>query len=185
MSLDAQAVLVVQRVFLSSSWTIELAVVCAQWLLFANVLLAVWLLWSGKARERHAVLEAAWSVGLALLLTFLLALCIQRVRPYLTLPDVTLLIPQPHKTAFPSGHTSSAVAIASAFWIGNRRVGFLAIALASLVALGRIAVGVHYATDLLGGALVGIASVAIVRMIHRALRRRDIEASAQTHHHDA
>ena len=36
-----------------------------------------------------------------------------RPRPFLALPDVRLLIPEPSSFAFPSGHTTSAFAAAS------------------------------------------------------------------------
>jgi undecaprenyl-diphosphatase len=39
----------------------------------------------------------------------------------------------------------------------HRRWGIAAFALALLLVAGRLAVGVHYPTDVLGGALLGIA----------------------------
>lgn len=64
-----------------------------------------------------------------------------------------------HK-AFPSGHTLTAFAIASAFYFSadkNKRgsLAFLFV-LAALVGLSRNAVGAHWLTDVLGGAGFGI-----------------------------
>lgn len=64
-----------------------------------------------------------------------------------------------HK-AFPSGHTLTAFAAASAFYFSadkNKRTPLLMLFLiAALVGLSRSAVGAHWLTDVLGGAGVGI-----------------------------
>ena len=62
--------------------------------------------------------------------------------------------------AFPSGHTLTAFAIASAFYFSASKVKraplLLLFALAALVGLSRNAVGAHWLTDVLGGAGFGI-----------------------------
>lgn len=185
MPLDLQLVLAVQRFFLSAPWTIALAVFLARWLIVADVFPAIWLVVSRKAGERHAVLEAAWSGGLALLVTSVLSRIVMRPRPFLAISEVVRLIPPPYNASFPSGHTATAIAIACALWFGNRKAGLVAFAIAIAVMLGRVASGVHYPTDLLGGIAVGTGSFAIVRFIHHGLHRRDIARSAKTHHHSA
>jgi membrane-associated phospholipid phosphatase len=62
--------------------------------------------------------------------------------------------------AFPSGHTLTAFAIASAFYFSvdkEKRTPFILLFLvAALVGLSRSAVGAHWLTDVFGGAGVGI-----------------------------
>ncbi len=63
-------------------------------------------------------------------------------------------------TSFPSGHTTTSFAIAISVWLLVRHtpakwVGMLAVIYASLVGLSRIYVGVHYPTDVVGGAILG------------------------------
>lgn len=62
----------------------------------------------------------------------------------------------PH--AFPSGHGARAFLLAAlAFAFGPPWLGPLAGLWATLVAASRVALGVHYLSDVVGGALLGIA----------------------------
>lgn len=182
---EAQIVISMQSVVFATPWMLTVAVVCARWLIFADLALGAWLLKSRKPDERHAVFEAAWASGLALVATTLLSHFVDRARPFLADPHALLLIPPPFNTSFPSGHTATAVAIACALWFVNRDIGIIAFVIAAFVAVSRIAVGVHYPTDILGGIAVGIVSFAFVRLIHRELARHDVAQSAKQHHHDA
>jgi undecaprenyl-diphosphatase len=96
---------------------------------------------------------------------------------------VLALIPPPFNTAFPSGHTAATTAIALAFYVADRRIGAAAFVIAGLTAFGRMATGVHYPTDLLGGAATALLAFAIVRHMHAGIRARDIRRSVAHHHH--
>ena len=58
--------------------------------------------------------------------------------------------------SFPSGHTSSAFAACAAILFLNKKIGIPAIVFAAIMGFSRIYVEVHYCTDVLGGAIVGI-----------------------------
>jgi len=59
--------------------------------------------------------------------------------------------------SFPSGHTATAFALAAVIARRYPRLRLPLYALASLIALSRIALGSHYPSDIVGGAIVGIA----------------------------
>ena len=71
--------------------------------------------------------------------------------------------------SFPSGHTSSAFAACAAILFLNRKIGIPAIIFAALMGFSRIYVEVHYCTDVLGGALVGIIYAVVGVLLAKAL----------------
>lgn len=79
--------------------------------------------------------------------------------------------------AYPSGHTTGAFAVATVvvIWLAGASAprwpvqwrvaaGVVALALAAGVGLGMIAIGAHYATDVVGGVGVGIGVVVAVAL---------------------
>lgn len=58
--------------------------------------------------------------------------------------------------SFPSGHATTAFALAAAVGFISERWFYPALALAAVIALSRLALGVHYPTDVLAGAVIGL-----------------------------
>ena len=87
----------------------------------------------------------------------------ERLRPFEASDAVTALIAHPGGASFPSGHTASAFAVAAALVLSHapRYVSVPASVLALLIAFSRVYLGVHYPTDVIAGAAVGIAVGAI------------------------
>ena len=67
--------------------------------------------------------------------------------------------------SFPSGHTSSAFAAAFAILFYNRKIGIPMTVFAALMGFSRIYVEVHYCTDVIAGAIVGLVYAFIGFMI--------------------
>lgn len=103
-------------------------------------------------------------------INFILALCIahlmgqiilknivKRARPCHKLDDDDLIVDRPRYYSFPSGHTAASFAMVGVALIRCRMITFLPILiLAALISFSRIYLRVHYLTDVVVGALLGL-----------------------------
>jgi undecaprenyl-diphosphatase len=92
---------------------------------------------------------------LGLLLYKLIKLYTERPRPYTVIKDIMLGSAPLDKYSFPSGHTLHAVSFTFIAVLHYPILGWIFIPFAFLVALSRIALGLHYPTDVIAGAIVG------------------------------
>lgn len=87
-----------------------------------------------------------------------------RPRPFLEL-GFEPLVGHSATAAFPSGHATTFFAIAFALWFINKRWGIWYGVFATLMGLGRIYVGVHWPLDIVGGILVALLSVIVIKWV--------------------
>ncbi len=106
-------------------------------------------------RKQGILLLAGLLLGL-LLGNVLLKNLVARARPCWLDPNVLLLIDLPQDYSFPSGHTLSSFIAATVLSKTNRKIAIGAWILASLIALSRLYLFVHFPTDVLFGAILGI-----------------------------
>lgn len=143
--------------------------------LYALAAIALWLVARpyGDARWKLASASALAAAATAMLANQLISHLWERPRPFAAHPALTHLLAAPSPDpSFPSDHAAAAFAIAFAVLAFSRRSGFLFLAGAALIALSRIALGLHYPSDVLAGVLVGWASALLITRAGRPLISR-------------
>ena len=83
----------------------------------------------------------------------------------------------PGSTSFPSGHSASAFAFATAVGDELPQAWLPLHALAAAITYSRVHTGVHYPGDVLVGLLMGTGAAVAVRYTSRALTRRQADVS--------
>ena len=89
-----------------------------------------------------------------------------RDRPYIRFPEIVptaeKLFYLPTVSSFPSYPAAVLFALAFGVWLRNKKAGTVLFVLAALMGLARVYVGVHYPSDIVGGALIGIAITYVI-----------------------
>ena len=145
-------------------------------------ILGICLLIPKKTRKLGVLLFAGLAFS-SIINNLVLKELIGRPRPYNLDPQVWLdagytyewpnLIKKSSSPSFPSGHTSTSIGAAFALLLGCKKkelgIGIPAFILSLLVGFSRIYVHVHYPTDVIVGALIGLISGVIVYFLFTKL----------------
>lgn len=125
-----------------------------------------------KYRRQGVILLAGLAVGV-LVGNVCLKNLIARPRPCWLDDSVMMLISSPADYSFPSGHTLSSVIGATVLTKTDRRFGWATIPLAAVIAFSRLYLFVHFPSDILAGAILGvIIGEAVYRIGMRCGRRQ-------------
>lgn len=118
--------------------------------------------------RRTAALDVAGAGALAWIGAQMVKPLVRRPRPYQAM-ELVRLVSEPSGASWPSGHVAVAWGMAGALDAYLSPVGRVGAAgLGGLVALSRIYVGVHYVSDVVAGAAIGVTC----GVTWRAMRRR-------------
>jgi undecaprenyl-diphosphatase len=119
-----------------------------------------------RRRRPRAFAAGLLAIGTAALLVAILKQTFDRPRPPLADPTLDPIGIVPASASFPSGHAATAFAAAVAIGLVHPRLRKPLLALAAVVALSRVYLGVHYVLDVLAGTVLGVAvGVAAVRVV--------------------
>jgi len=138
--------------------------------LYAAATVTLWLLARpyGNPRWKLASTSALIASAIALGVNQVISRLWDRPRPFTDHPLLThVLSARTTDPSFPSDHAAAAFAIAFAVLTWSRWGGAVFLALATLIGVSRIALGMHYPSDVLAGALVGFGAAMLVTTLGR------------------
>jgi undecaprenyl-diphosphatase len=142
-----------------------LAYINASEALFVVTLVLVFLLANGQRLRpwRRAAVAAVLSAGLALAVGKVISELVDRARPFVVDPHgVHLFAAHTADPGFPSDHATGAFAVAMAIWLRHRLAGTVALLAAAVLSVGRVAIGVHFPSDVLAGAILGCLAATVL-----------------------
>ena len=115
--------------------------------------------------------KSALSIGLAIGLTTGLKYAVNRTRPFTDYPDDIVKRDEVGPYSFPSGHTTAAFATATAMSLSYKKwyVTVPSYIYAGFVGYSRMRLGVHYPSDVLGGAIIGIGAGFLTWQLDKAI----------------
>lgn len=126
------------------------------------VLVALLPLVYGAAALRAAIVMAITGIA-GVLIYKLLKHTLVRERPFIRHPGITQAMPPLDRYSFPSGHTLHAVAFTWLAVANFPELGWVLIPLAALIAASRVVLGLHYPSDVVAGAAIGISLATIAQ----------------------
>lgn len=129
------------------------------WIITCAILLLL------KKTRRWGIIFAVALLLMYLFGEILLKNIFQRARPFTLLPEFQLLVPPPSSYSFPSVHSVTAFTSATVLCFMDKRIGVCAQILAALIAFSRVYLVLHYFSDVLVGALLGVGCAFLARWL--------------------
>ncbi len=142
---------------------------------------------AGIATHDQKLKQTAFSTGIALVgntaITMFMKNAIQRQRPFVTWGDKIMLQgnTSPTDYSFPSGHTSTAFAVATSVSLAYPKWYVIApsFAFASATAYSRMYRGAHYPTDVLCGIVLGSGSAYLTYKLQKFMYGKRMQRNAR------
>ncbi len=135
---------------------------------------AVFLLTKGRRKAGATLLLALLLCTLAG--NSLLKPLAARPRPCIVHPEYALLIARPEDFSFPSGHAAASFGAAAVILYSDGKLGVAALVAAALIAFSRLYLYVHYPSDVLAGAALGVLmaglAISLVNRADKIIRRK-------------
>jgi undecaprenyl-diphosphatase len=136
-----------------------LAVFCAEYLGYILVAVLIALFLKDRQKYQSLIIKALSAVILSrLLITEIIRFFYPKLRPFMAHNDVHLLLNHSTSPSFPSGHASFFFALSAIVYFWDKKIGSWFLAASCLIAFFRVFAGVHWPSDVLAGATVGIFS---------------------------
>jgi undecaprenyl-diphosphatase len=90
-----------------------------------------------------------------------------RLRPFVDNQAILLINQSPREASFPSGHATLFFALSMAVYYYNKKFGIVLFVSSIFISLSRVFAGVHWPSDILVGAVIGILSGWLINKVFR------------------
>jgi len=145
------------------SWLIAFLASFLIWIMFGG-LIVLWLI-DGRIKKEQA-LHAFLAATFAWLVAEMLKTLIPSTRPFALNGYSPLTFTVPTDNSFPSSHEALSFAMASSIWLHDKKLGTAFVIGAILVGAGRVLANVHFVSDIVAGAGIGIIIALAVFKLH-------------------
>jgi len=131
------------------------------------ILVVLWF-WNEKAKK--VALRAGFSAILAWpVFAMIINKFVRRPRPF-NISGVQELVFHRPDTSFPSEHAAALFAVAMSLYLsGYKKLSYVMFVVAIVVSFFRVAVAIHWPTDVIAGAILGIGSAYLIFLFDKPL----------------
>jgi len=148
-------------------WSDTLAIFFSQYFGYILIFLLILFLIRNFRKYWLMVVQAFIAAILArFVIVEIIRYVLPKPRPFVE-NHVNLLVDRVNQFAFPSGHAAFFFAIATVVYFYNKKAGILFFLAGFLISISRVFSGIHWPSDILAGALVGILSGYLLIMIFK------------------
>jgi len=124
----------------------------------------------GPRESKKAALKAVLAGGVGLSIAKVIGPIINRPRPFEGGSIHEILFHRPDYS-FPSDHAILLFALTFSFWLsGYKKLAIVMFGLSLFISAARIAVGVHFPSDIISGGILGIFIAWIIHLLDRPLQ---------------
>lgn len=166
---NTRVFLLIYHVATANMLTAAVAVFLAEWfpLLLITIVVAYAFFKSNGESARHLLARFFVTPLLVLLIALAEKMLVSVPRPFVSLDIMPLISVSDPFSAFPSAHAAFFAALAVAVSAVNPRMGKWYACGALIIGIARIAVGVHWPSDVLFGLGLGFLVTSIALFLHR------------------
>lgn len=161
MNIDEQIILQANTFIISSDFLRE-AIRSLNYVAPAALVILI-LFYIFKTKRYSLGIVFAFSGACAYLLSRFIGFLYFRPRPFVSLDITQVISMTPFSKSFPSSHALVSFALATLLFTYSKRLGTWAILIAIFIAISRVLVGVHYPSDVLVGAVLGVIVSKLIR----------------------